>query len=147
MLYWSRIEIGSVTVDSIHMFLAGVILVMLATLLLWSSARQGLKHIGRSVWPVARQVLGWICIFLGIVGMVLPVLQGVIFLALGVALLGRRNPVLRRVKLLVKRLLRSWSRKGGLRGWLGSRGLLLVSRLSVQLRKIRTSDKTKVQKA
>ncbi|HRC76656.1 MAG TPA: hypothetical protein PLO33_13355, partial [Kouleothrix sp.] len=45
----------------------------------------------RLVWPVVRQVLGWLFIILGVLGLVLPVLQGVLFLVIGVALVGRRN--------------------------------------------------------
>lgn len=62
------------------------------------------------VWPVARQVLGWLCIGLGLIGLVLPVLQGVLFLVIGVALVGRRNWLIRRSALLIKRGLRRWAR-------------------------------------
>jgi hypothetical protein len=55
-------------------------------------------------------VLGWILIVLGLAGLVLPLLQGVLFLALGVALVGRRNWLIRRVALVIKRALRRWAR-------------------------------------
>lgn len=59
-------------------------------------------------WRVVRPVLGWGFIILGIVGLVLPVLQGMIFLAIGFGLVGRRNPLLRwlrvHFKLMLKRM-------------------------------------------
>ncbi len=46
-------------------------------------------------------VLGWIFIVLGILGLFLPILQGILFLAIGLVILSRRSP---RVRLLVRRL-------------------------------------------
>jgi hypothetical protein len=63
----------------------------------------------RVFWPVARQVLGWFFIALGLLGMVLPVLQGVLFLVIGIALVGRRNIVIRHSRVALKRLLRRWA--------------------------------------
>jgi hypothetical protein len=68
-----------------------------------------LGHVWRVAWPVIRQVLGWFFIFLGILGLVLPVLQGVLFLVIGVALVGRRNWLIRRAAVLIKRGLRRWA--------------------------------------
>lgn len=64
----------------------------------------------RRVWPIARQVLGWLLIGLGLVGLVLPFLQGILFLVLGIALVGRRNWLIRRAALLIKRSLRRWAK-------------------------------------
>jgi hypothetical protein len=63
----------------------------------------------RRLWPIVRQVLGWMFILLGLIGLVLPVLQGVLFLVIGIALVGRRNWLIRRSRLLFKRLLRRWA--------------------------------------
>lgn len=63
----------------------------------------------RLLWPVVRQVLGWICILLGLLGLVLPVLQGVLLLVIGIALVGRRNWLIRRSTLGLKRFLRRWA--------------------------------------
>jgi hypothetical protein len=60
-------------------------------------------------WWLLRQVLGWFFILLGLLGLVLPVLQGVVFLVIGVALVGRRNPLIRRSRLVFKRFLRRWA--------------------------------------
>src|SRR5215212_8732178 len=60
-------------------------------------------------WWLLRQVLGWFFILLGLLGLVLPVLQGVLFLVIGVALVGRRNPLIRHSMLIFKRFLRHWA--------------------------------------
>ena len=60
-------------------------------------------------WGLLRQVLGWFFILLGLIGLVLPVLQGVLFLVIGVALVGRRNWLIRRALLVFKRFLRRWA--------------------------------------
>ena len=39
--------------------------------------------------------LGWIFIFLGILGLFLPILQGILFLAIGFIVLSRRSPRVR----------------------------------------------------
>ena len=63
----------------------------------------------RVFWPVLRQVLGWAFIVLGLLGLVLPFLQGVLFLVIGIALVGRRNIVIRHSRVATKRLLRRWA--------------------------------------
>jgi hypothetical protein len=63
----------------------------------------------RLLWPIIRQVLGWMFILLGLIGLVLPVLQGVLFLVIGIALVGRRNWLIRRSRLVFKRFLRRWA--------------------------------------
>ena len=69
----------------------------------------GLLIAWRLIWPLLRQVLGWFFILLGLLGLVLPVLQGVLFLVIGVALVGRRNWLIRRSMLVFKRFLRRWA--------------------------------------
>jgi hypothetical protein len=71
--------------------------------------RRVLAGAWRLLWPVVRQVLGWIFIVLGLIGLVLPVLQGVLFLVIGIALVGRRNWLIRRSAILIKRFLRRWA--------------------------------------
>ena len=60
----------------------------------------------RWIWPMLRITLGWLCIVIGIAGLILPLLNGVIFLLLGIALVGRRNWLIRWVAVHVKILLR-----------------------------------------
>ncbi len=74
-----------------------------------TSYRRGLLIAWRLIWPLLRQVLGWFFILLGLLGLVLPVLQGVLFLVIGVALVGRRNWLIRRSMLVFKRFLRRWA--------------------------------------
>ena len=71
--------------------------------------RRRLATAWRVVWPVFRQVLGWLLIILGLVGLVLPILQGVIFLVIGIALVGRRHPLIRYVSVYFKLFLRRWA--------------------------------------
>ena len=61
------------------------------------------------LWPVLRQVLGWIFILLGLIGLVLPILQGAIFLVIGIALVGRRNRLIRWASVSFKLFLRRWA--------------------------------------
>jgi hypothetical protein len=63
----------------------------------------------RVVWPVLRQTLGWIFILLGLIGLVLPILQGVIFLVIGIALVGRRHRLVRWFSIHFKLFLRRWA--------------------------------------
>jgi hypothetical protein len=77
---------------------------------IFRSFRRGAVGAWRLLWPIIRQTLGWMFILLGLLGLVLPVLQGVLFLAIGIALVGRRNWLIRRSTLLFKRFLRRWAR-------------------------------------
>lgn len=71
-------------------------------------------------WPVLRQILGWCCIALGLLGLVLPILQGGIFLVLGVALVGRRNVLIRWAAVRYKQFVRRWAALDTpLIGWAG----------------------------
>jgi hypothetical protein len=71
--------------------------------------RRRLAIAWRVIWPVFRQVLGWLFILLGLIGLVLPILQGVIFLVIGIALVGRRHPLIRYVSVYFKLFLRRWA--------------------------------------
>lgn len=91
----------------------------------------------RRVWPVLRQVLGWFFIALGIVGIVLPVLQGVLFIMIGIALVGRRNWLIRWCAVHIKLLLRRWAaHPHPVVGWLGRWSLRSQQRLSRQRRRV-----------
>jgi hypothetical protein len=73
------------------------------------SFRRRLASAWRLIWPVLRQVLGWIFILLGLLGLALPILQGVIFLVIGIALVGRRNRLIRWASVSFKLFLRRWA--------------------------------------
>lgn len=64
----------------------------------------------RAAWPVVRQVIGWAAIILGLIGLVLPILQGVLLLVIGIALVGRRNWLIRYCSVHFKLFLRRWAK-------------------------------------
>lgn len=89
------------------------------------------------VWPVLRQILGWCCIALGLLGLVLPILQGVLFLVIGVALVGRRNIVIRWSAVRFKQFVRRWAGLDlPLVGWLGRLALRAQQQTSRQRRRL-----------
>ena len=47
------------------------------------------------MWQAARVVLGVLCVAVGILGCVLPIIPGIPILLAGVALLGPRHPLVR----------------------------------------------------
>ena len=77
-------------------------------------------------------MLGWFFILLGLIGLVLPILQGVIFLVIGIALVGRRHPLIRYFSVYFKLFLRRWAAVGtpliGPLGRMALRGQQEVSR-------------------
>ncbi len=64
---------------------------------MWRYLEQyGLAHL-------VRVAAGWAFIVLGLAGLVLPVLQGILFLAIGALLLAPYVPFFRRIKVLLYR--------------------------------------------
>ncbi len=57
-----------------------------------------------------RHISGWSLILLGLLGLVLPVLPGIVLLVLGIIVLGPRDPTLRRIAFSIRLTLRRWSR-------------------------------------
>ncbi len=57
-----------------------------------------------------RRVGGWGLIALGIAGIILPALPGVIFIVLGMVVLGPRESLLRRMAFMIRLFLRRWCR-------------------------------------
>jgi hypothetical protein len=91
----------------------------------------------RRIWPVLRQVLGWLFILLGLIGLVLPILQGVIFLVIGIALVGRRHRLIRWVSVHFKLFLHRWAAlQTPLLGPLGRMALRGQQELSRQRRRL-----------
>src|SRR5262249_25443497 len=74
-----------------------------------TGVRRRFTIVWRIAAPIIRQVLGWLFILLGLIGLVLPILQGVIFLVIGIALVGRRHPLIRYVSVYLKLFLRRWA--------------------------------------
>ncbi|MBA3471346.1 MAG: 2'-5' RNA ligase family protein [Herpetosiphonaceae bacterium] len=90
------------------------------------------------IWPVVRPIVGWLCIVLGILGIILPILQGIIFLVIGATLIGRHHPLIRWFRVRYKQLLRTWRRSPNrLLAWIGRRGeqaLAILERQMLHLR-------------
>jgi len=61
------------------------------------------------------RLTGWFFIFLGILGLVLPILQGILFLLIGMVILGRISPRVRKWRMWARRKARerypSWTGK------------------------------------
>lgn len=68
-----------------------------------------LRGIGFAVWFVLRPTLGWLLIVLGLIGMPMPIVNGTIFLVLGLILVGPRNKVVRWSRVQIKLLLDRWA--------------------------------------
>lgn len=68
-----------------------------------------LRTVGLALWMVLKPVLGWLLIVIGLIGMPMPIMNGVIFLVLGIALVGPRNRVIRWSRVNIKLLLERWA--------------------------------------
>ncbi len=68
------------------------------------------KHRRRHVHkPLTRRIVGWSMVGLALLGFVLPILPGVVFLGVGIVLLGPHDPTLRRVAIAARVVLRRLS--------------------------------------
>ena len=63
-------------------------------------------------WKIARVVLGWTLIVLGIIGLFLPFLQGIVLIVSGLALLSKDRPWARRWLYTVKGWVRRERKQG-----------------------------------
>ena len=97
---------AKVTIMEPTTFPAGLIALALCWTLTRPAERQLITRAARRSWPVFRPAIGWVCLVLGVLGVILPVLQGVLFLVIGAALVGPRHPLIRRVRAGYKLLLR-----------------------------------------
>src|SRR5689334_9372143 len=73
------------------------------------SLRQRLGLGWRAIWPIVRQTLGWLFILMGLIGLMLPVVPQIPFLVIGIALVGRRHPLIRWCSVYFKLFLRRWA--------------------------------------
>jgi hypothetical protein len=87
-------------------------------------------------WPILRQIAGWLCIVLGLFGLILPG-PGTLLLILGLTLIGWHPLLLRRGWIVLRCLLRSWAHQPGLRGWIGVQGGRLARSLAIEVRHLR----------
>lgn len=72
------------------------------------------------VLMLIRRIIGVICLIIGVIGLLMPVMPGWPFIIPGIALLGSRDPLLRYVHLAIIRLLKfiksrqtPWIRRNG----------------------------------
>ncbi len=102
-----------------------ILLTLLRSALMWA-------------WMICKPILGWALIVVGLIGMPLPIVNGLIFLVIGVALVGPRNWLIRWSRVHFKLLLYRWAaRPGPLVGRLGQLALSSARRVSRQHRRLR----------
>jgi hypothetical protein len=68
-----------------------------------------LRSVWSWLWLVCRPIFGWLFIIIGLIGMPMPVVNGLIFLAIGIALVGPRNRLIRWSRVHLKLLLYRWA--------------------------------------
>lgn len=68
-----------------------------------------LRAVAFATWLLMRPVLGWMFIVVGLIGMPMPIVNGLIFLLIGLALVGPRNRIVRWSRVHVKLLLDRWA--------------------------------------
>ncbi|MFN8568132.1 MAG: hypothetical protein U0Z44_11585 [Kouleothrix sp.] len=89
------------------------------------------------IWPILRPTLGWCCIIIGVLGVLLPVIPGMPLLFPGIALVGRRTRVIRWWAVLITRQLRRWAAlRLPLIGQAGRWALLAQHQVSRQRRRL-----------
>lgn len=90
------------------------------------------------IWFFLRPILGWFLIVVGLIGMPMPIVNGLIFLVIGLALVGPRNRVIRWSRVHIKLLLERWARMQifgvGPLGRLAQRSARQISRQHRRLR-------------
>lgn len=86
-------------------------------------------------WLVLRQIVGWLLIIIGILGMILPG-PGIPFLVLGVLLVGRRHHLIRRSWITLRLHLRRLGQRPGLIGRAAQFAYRQIQSMRAQLRPI-----------
>ena len=96
-------------------------------------------------WPVLRPIIGWVCIIMGVLGIILPILQGIVFLVVGAALIGPRHWLIRKARVSYRLLLRGMARspRPAVR-WLGRRGRQAYGVLHRQIKSLRQRHHVRV---
>lgn len=91
-----------------------------------------------TTWLVLKPVLGWFFIVIGLIGMPMPIVNGLIFLLIGLALVGPRNRVVRWCRVHLKLFLKEWAAHPA--PWIGRVGRLAqrsAQQISRQHRRLR----------
>lgn len=68
-----------------------------------------LKTLLLNSWLVLKPMLGWFFIVIGLIGMPMPIVNGIIFVMIGVALVGHRNRTIRWSRVHIKLLINWWA--------------------------------------
>jgi hypothetical protein len=75
----------------------------------WTLLFAALRAVLIWLWMVAKPILGWLFIVVGLIGMPMPIVNGLIFLVIGIALVGPRNWLIRWSRVHIKLLLYRWA--------------------------------------
>ncbi len=67
------------------------------------------KQIVSMVWSFLRQLTGWVLIVVGMVMAPLPIPVGLPMIAIGVVMVGRRNRVMRWIRVHIRLAIREWA--------------------------------------
>ena len=93
---------------------------------------------GRPTGKLILLVLGWGFVVLGLLGLFLPILQGILFLAIGLILLAQVSP---RVRLLRQRLRRRYPQAAGVLDKAEKRAAKWLARAARPFRRRPTLDR------
>lgn len=90
------------------------------------------------LWMVGKPLLGWVFIVVGLIGMPMPIVNGLIFLLIGVTLVGHRNWLIRWSRVHFKLFVHRWARLATpVIGPLGRLALASLRQFSRQYRRLR----------
>jgi hypothetical protein len=131
---WVLPEFININTYSEYFFYAiAVVLISLLVASLHPSTRRLLSLNLQRAWLILRQMLGWLLIIIGLLGMILPG-PGIPFFVLGVLLVGRRHHLLRRSWLALRLGLRHLGRRPGLIGHLAQLTYRQLQHVRTQVR-------------
>ncbi len=89
-------------------------------------------------WLFLKPAVGWFFIVVGLIGMPMPIVNGLIFLVIGITLVGHRNRQIRWSRVQIKLLLEFWAnRKQPLLRWTGRLARRSAQEISRQHRRLR----------
>ena len=128
-------------------FFVGLLLLPIGWTLTRPAERSLLVRTFWRLWPIVRPIIGWFCLILGVLGVILPILQGIIFLVIGAALIGPRHPVVRWGRVRDKQVIRWLARsRNPLIGWAGRHALRALYAVLRQIRQLRERRNLRTQR-
>ncbi|WP_129670887.1 hypothetical protein [Candidatus Chloroploca sp. Khr17] len=131
---WMLAELDIVYIFSDPLFDATLVVLssLLAAILLILAHRLFTFNLYHA-WLVLRQIVGWLLIIIGLLGMILPG-PGIPFFVLGVLLVGRRHHLIRRSWVLLRLSLRRLGQRPGLLGRAAQFAYRHIQRMRAQIR-------------